>query len=219
VSALDSPLALFDASSRAGGFGALAGVDEVGRGSIAGPLVAAAVVLPAVVELPGVRDSKALSAAAREREAEAIRRTALAWGVAFVSSRTVDAIDIRRATHAAMRRAVGRAVLRLGPAGAEAGRLLVLVDGNDAIPGAPWTQQTVVGGDRTSLAIAAASILAKTTRDRFMVRLAEEFPHYGFERHKGYGTEEHLRALERHGPCTWHRFSFAPVGRPGLFPA
>ena len=202
---------------------AIAGVDEVGRGSLAGPVVAAAVILPAGARLPGVDDSKQLTAAQRAIQALAVRAVAVAIGISFVGPRTIDAINIRSASLLAMRRAVERSRVRFrraGGAGAEEhrGALLILVDGLDVIPGLDLRQQPVVGGDGESLAIAAASIIAKTVRDGFMVRLAAEWPAYGFERHKGYGTEEHLAALELHGPCSWHRFSYAPVAQIGLFP-
>ena len=199
---------------------ALVGVDEVGRGCLAGPVVAAAVVLPSKAKLPGVDDSKRLSREQREEQALAVRAVAIAIGFAFVGPRVIDTINIRGASLLAMRRAIGRARVRLLRMGAtDAARVLVLVDGLDVVPGVELAQQAVVGGDGTSLSIAAASIVAKTVRDRFMTRLAGDWPAYGFERHVGYGTEEHLEALDRHGPCRWHRYSFAPVAQPDLFAA
>jgi ribonuclease HII len=193
----------------------LFGVDEVGRGSLAGPVVAAAVVLPEGARLRGLDDSKNLPAPERVRLAEEVRSCALTFAFAFVGPRRIDEVNIRQASLLAMRRSVlraaRRAAQRLGAPG------LVLVDGLDTIPGLDFPQRAVVDGDATSLSVAAASVLAKTVRDRFMARLGEEFPAYGFERHKGYGTPEHLEALERTGPCSWHRFSFAPVAQPSLF--
>jgi len=197
------------------GVDALVGVDEVGRGCLAGPVVAAAVVLPHNARLPGVDDSKRLSREQRREQALAVRKVALAIGFAFVGPRVIDAINIRGASLLAMRRAIRRARVRL--AGAAPARILVLVDGLDVVPGVELEQQAVIGGDGTSLSIAAASIVAKTVRDAFMTRLACEWPNYGFERHVGYGTEEHMEALDRHGPCRWHRYSFSPIAQPDLF--
>jgi ribonuclease HII len=213
-------LARYDARQlRAHGVLAIAGVDEVGRGCLAGPVVAAAVILPAKTRLPGVDDSKKLTREQRETQALAVRAVAIAIGVSFVGPRVIETINIRGASLLAMRRAVHRARVRLRrtPEAAHGGSLLVLVDGLDVIPGVELRQHAVVSGDGTSLAIAAASIVAKTMRDRFMVRLAAEWPSYGFERHVGYGTEEHLEALDRHGPCRWHRYSFSPIAQTELF--
>lgn len=204
---------------RTRGFGTLVGVDEVGRGCLAGPVVAAAVILPGKAKLPGVDDSKKLTREQRETQALAVRAVAIAIGVSFVGPRVIEAINIRGASLLAMRRAVHRARTRLRrmPEAAPAASMLVLVDGLDVIPGVELTQHAVVSGDGTSLAIAAASIVAKTVRDRFMVRLAAEWPAYGFERHVGYGTEEHLEALDRNGPCRWHRYTFSPIAQTELF--
>ncbi len=190
---------------------ALAGVDEVGRGCLAGPVVAAAVVLPAGARLRGLDDSKKLLPDERLRLAAEVRSQALAWAFSFVGPRRIEDLNIRRASLLAMRRAVLRATRRFGAPG------FVLVDGMETIPGLDLPQRALVRGDGTSLSVAAASVLAKTVRDRFMVRLAADYPEYGFERHKGYGTEEHLEALERFGPCNWHRFTFFPVAQPSLF--
>lgn len=179
----------------------LCGVDEAGRGPLAGPVVAAAVMLDPERRIDGLRDSKKLSAAARERLADVIRKEAIAWSVAEASVTEIDALNILRATMLAMRRAVDG----LARAPDE-----VWVDGNRC-PEWPWRSQAVVKGDDKVAAIAAASILAKTERDRFMRRLHEEFPHYGFAQHMGYGTAAHLDALKAHGACPQHRRSFAPV--------
>ncbi|MCA1925344.1 MAG: ribonuclease HII [Thiobacillus sp.] len=179
----------------------LAGVDEAGRGPLAGPVVAAAVMLDPERRIDGLRDSKKLSATARERLADHIRRDALAWCVAEASVQEIDTLNILGATMLAMRRAVDG----LGRAPDE-----VWVDGNRC-PQWPWRSQAVVKGDDKIAAIAAASILAKTERDRFMRRLHEIHPQYGFARHMGYGTAQHLEALKAHGACPHHRRSFAPV--------
>lgn len=191
------------AEARIAGAGlTLAGVDEAGRGPLAGPVVAAAVVLPQGGRWDGLDDSKQV--APKEREALYARVStesrAFAWAV--VGPRTIDCFNIRQASLAAMRRAVAR--LGLLPD-------MVLVDGNDEVPGLPCAQQAVVDGDARMLSIAAASIVAKVTRDRIMERLDRRWPEYGFARHKGYGTPEHLEALARFGPCPLHRYSYAPV--------
>jgi ribonuclease HII len=177
------------------------GVDEVGRGALAGPVVAAAVVLRRHARLDGVRDSKLLTARRRERLDAVIRATALAWGVGSASQRTIDRDNILEATLAAMRRAVAR--LKLRPE-------LVLVDG-PAVPDVGLPCTGIVGGDNRSLSIACASIVAKVYRDSMMTRLDRLAPGYGFSRHKGYGTAGHLAALNRLGPSPIHRRSFAPV--------
>ena len=188
----------------------LGGVDEAGRGPLAGPVVAAAVVLPPRAHLPGLDDSKVLDPDVRNELALAVRARAVAVGWSIVGPRTIERLNILRATDLAMRRAVGRLSRRASPE-------LLLVDGHRTIPDTPWTQEAVVDGDAKSLAVAAASVIAKTVRDRIMDRLDRYYPQYGFARHKGYGTPEHLEALEAHGPCPWHRYSFAPVRQPELF--
>ena len=179
----------------------LCGVDEAGRGPLAGPVVAAAVMLDPERPIAGLRDSKKLSAAARERLADAIRERAAAWCVAEASVAEIDRLNILHATMLAMQRAV--AGLARAPDD-------VWVDGNRC-PQWAWRSQAVVKGDDKVASIAAASILAKTARDAFMCRLHEEFPAYGFARHMGYGTAAHLAALKAHGACPQHRRSFAPV--------
>jgi ribonuclease HII len=177
------------------------GVDEAGRGPIAGPVFAAAVILPPRRRIRGLADSKLLSAAQRETLAESIRREALAWAVAFASVEEIDRLNILRAALLAMRRAV--ADLALAPAEA-------WIDGNRS-PGLACAERLVVHGDRRYARISAASILAKVARDAEMRRLHERFPQYGFDRHKGYSTAAHLASLARLGPCEAHRRSFAPV--------
>jgi ribonuclease HII len=179
----------------------LCGVDEAGRGPLAGPVVAAAVMLDPDRPIAGLRDSKKLSARERERLADKIRLHAAAWCVAEASVVEIDRLNILHATMLAMQRAV--AGLARAPDD-------VWVDGNRC-PDWTWRSQAVVKGDDKVAAIAAASILAKTVRDAFMCRLHEEFPAYGFAKHMGYGTAVHLAALKAHGACPQHRRSFAPV--------
>lgn len=180
----------------------VAGVDEAGRGPLAGPVVAAAVVLDFERDWGGVDDSKKLTADTREQLFARVRQGARALAWAVVGPRAIDTLDIRRASLTAMRRAVHR--LRLVPD-------LALIDGDAAVPELRMAQQCVIKGDSRALSIAAASIVAKVIRDRIMLRFDAVWPQYGFARHKGYGTPEHLAALREHGPCRLHRFSFAPV--------
>jgi ribonuclease HII len=179
----------------------LCGVDEAGRGPLAGPVMAAAVMLDPDQPIDGLRDSKKLSATARERLADEIRARAVAWCVAEASVAEIDQLNILQATLLAMQRAV--AGLACAPDD-------VWVDGNRC-PNWAWRSQAVVKGDDKVAAIAAASILAKTARDQYMCRLHEDFPMYGFARHMGYGTAAHLAALQAHGACPQHRRSFSPV--------
>ena len=182
----------------------VAGVDEAGRGPLAGPVIAAAVILDPARPIEGLGDSKALSEAARERLAPLIRAHALAWALGSADRAEIDALNILQATLLAMRRAV--LALPLRPEH-------VQVDGNraPALEDLPCTVETVVRGDATVAAIGAASILAKTHRDALMRALERSHPGYGFARHKGYGTAAHLAALRRLGPSSEHRLSFAPV--------
>jgi ribonuclease HII len=175
------------------------GLDEAGRGCLAGPVMAAAVVLPPDARLPGLDDSKKLSAEAREALVPLIHREALAVGVGECSPAEVDELNVLWAAMEAMRRAA--ASLPLAPD-------VFLVDGNREVPGAPCSQQTVVKGDSLSLSIAAASVIAKVTRDRRMVALDAAFPEYGWAGHKGYPTAAHYAALAAHGPSPHHRRSF-----------
>jgi len=178
-----------------------AGVDEAGRGPLAGPVVAAAVVLDPLFPIDGLRDSKKLSAAHRERLAVLIRERAYAWSVGRADAGDIDRINILQATLLAMARAV---------AGLPTPPRHVLVDGLHC-PRLPCSVEAVVGGDRRIASISAASILAKVTRDAEMVQLDRRYPQYGFRRHKGYPTVEHREALLQHGPCPIHRRTFAPV--------
>ena len=181
----------------------VAGVDEAGRGPLAGPVVAAAVILDPARPVAGLRDSKLLSPQRREALAAEIRIRSLAWAVAECSVAEIDALNILQATLLAMRRAVD--ALQTKPVQA-------LVDG-DRCPKLACPARAIVKGDRDVAAISAASILAKTARDAMLVALDREYPMYGFARHKGYGTREHLLALDLHGPCPAHRRSFAPVAQ------
>ena len=181
--------------------GLVAGVDEAGRGPLAGPVVAAAVILDDLDPVSGLADSKQLTALKRERLFEEIRAKALCFSVAQASVAEIDAINILQATLLAMRRAVEG--LRLTPK-------LVLVDGNRRPP-LPMRCEAIVKGDALVAAISAASILAKVTRDRWCISYDQQFPQYGFAKHKGYGTLVHLAALQAHGACPEHRKTFRPV--------
>jgi ribonuclease HII len=181
---------------------AVAGVDEVGRGALFGPVVAAAVILPEKTRIRGVRDSKQLPPEERERLEIIIRRKAIAVAVGFADAATIDAINIRRASHQAMLAAIAQ----LFP---QPDFLLIDAERLDT----PCLQEAIIYGDSISISIAAASIVAKVYRDAWMCRYHEEYPQYGFASHKGYGTEEHLRALAEHGPCPLHRITYEPVRR------
>ncbi len=192
---------LFESRAHSRTCGLVAGVDEAGRGPLAGPVIAAAVILHKSRIPEGLDDSKKLSAKARDAAYACIRESAIAVGVGEASVDEIDLLNIRQATHLAM----ARAVRALAPAPA-----FVLVDGNDA-PALPCPCETIVGGDGRSLSIAAASIVAKVTRDRLMAALHAEHPVYGWASNKGYGTADHLSALKRHGATPHHRRSFAPI--------
>ncbi len=194
----------FERALWADGYARVAGVDEAGRGPLAGPVVAAAVILPPGFDPAGVRDSKKLSPQARERAFARIENEAIAVGVGLVEAAEIDRLNILRATHAAMRGAL--AALCAPPPDA------VLVDGLP-VPGLHPCCRALVKGDDKSVSIAAASIVAKVARDRLMTAFHDTFPVYDFARHKGYGTPQHLAALGEHGPCPLHRRSFAPVAQ------
>jgi len=181
--------------------GLVAGVDEAGRGPLAGPVVAAAVILDDLNPIEGLADSKKLTAARREKLYDEIRAKALCCSIAEASVEEIDSLNILQATLLAMRRAVEG--LRLKPA-------KVLVDGN-RLPVLDVLAEAIVKGDAKVPAISAASILAKVHRDRWCAEFDREFPQYGFAAHKGYGTAEHIAALRQHGACPQHRKSFAPV--------
>lgn len=176
----------------------IAGTDEVGRGPLAGPVYAAAVILPFGLEIKGLNDSKKLSAKKREELYPEIREKAIAFAVAEADIEEIETLNILRASQLAMKRAVG--ALSLKPD-------MLLIDGNYS-DGFFKPYRTIIGGDSRSASIAAASVLAKVERDRLMISLAEIYPEYGFEKNKGYGSEYHRRALLKYGPCEIHRPSF-----------
>ena len=180
------------------GFHIVCGVDEAGRGPLAGPVCAAAVILPPNADIPGLNDSKKLSDKRRRELFPVIKEQAIAYGIAFADHKEIDTINILQATYLAMERAISQLSVRPD---------LALIDGNRAKDfGLPT--ETVVHGDSLSASIAAASILAKVTRDDYMLEMASVYPEYGFEVHKGYGTNAHYAALAEHGPCDIHRMSF-----------
>lgn len=206
---------LLFAAGGPGGPGIAAGVDEAGRGCLAGPVVAGAVILPASFDLPGLSDSKACTAKQRDMLAPRIKACAVGWGLGIVWPRRIDDINILQATFEAMSLAIRH--LRATPG-------LLLIDGDKTVPqhvlarlwgqghaGTPPQQRAIIHGDATEPAISAASILAKTCRDRLMTSLDKRWPGYGFAVHKGYGTREHYEALRRLGPCPQHRLTFRGV--------
>lgn len=198
----------FESRARAGGCRAVAGVDEAGRGPLAGPVVAAAVILPDRFERGPIRDSKALSPAARERAFSLVLSGAVAWAVGLATPSEIDRHNILRASLLAMRRAVEGLSPRPD---------FLFVDGTHPVPPSDlpfWRtlrQETIVGGDGTCLSVMAASIVAKVVRDRSMAEYDRLYPGYGFAGHKGYPTREHLRAIALLGPCPIHRRSFRGV--------
>jgi ribonuclease HII len=188
------------------GYSPVAGVDEAGRGALAGPVIAAAVVLP-FGDFP-FRDSKTLSAQQRETMAKEIKEVALAYGIGEASAEEVDKLNVLKATHLAAKRALAQITSQLEINGLVTDFLKLEF---------PRPVVAVAKGDSRSLQIAAASILAKTTRDTIMVQYGETYPQYGFEKHKGYGSPVHLAALEKHGICAIHRRSYKPVAQASLF--
>jgi ribonuclease HII len=195
----------YEAQAWRTGLSRVAGVDEAGRGPLAGPVVAAAVIIASDRRIKGLADSKLLPPARREELFHAIRERALAVGVGVVDHATIDRINILQATKQAMAEAL--AELAMVPE-------LVITD-FVALPALPCPQKNLVAGDRRCASVAAASIVAKVTRDRLMVEADRRFPEYGFARHKGYATAAHLAALDTHGPCPIHRRSFSGVWRQG----
>ncbi len=180
------------------GFALVCGVDEAGRGPLAGPVCAAAVILPRNLQIPGLDDSKKLSEKSREKLYEKIVSEALSYGIAFASESEIDELNILNATFLAMNRAID--MLALKPS-------IALIDGNRD-SGITVPSRPIIGGDGKCASIAAASILAKVTRDRLMTELSSKYPGYGFEKHKGYGTKAHYEKLREHGPCEIHRRTF-----------
>lgn len=191
----------FEAMARRQGYRAVAGIDEAGRGPLAGPVVAAAVILPEEFDLPGLNDSKQLSAKKRNQLYPLIHEQALAVGIGVSRAGEIDQINILQATLKGMSRAVGR--LSLSPD-------FLLVDGITPVP-IGIEQKTLKQGDSRSLSIAAASVIAKVVRDRIMVAYDRLFPEYGFAGHKGYGSQQHRDAVAKYGPCVCHRRTFAGV--------
>ena len=194
-----SDLWSYERTCRAEGFAPVCGVDEAGRGPLAGPVCAAAVILPQDLEIEGLNDSKKLTEKRREALYDVIVREAVAYGIAFADEKEIDEINILQATFLAMRRAVEQLSVRPN---------IVLVDGNREPDLGDLPVKTIVKGDSLSANIAAASILAKVTRDRFMLEQDAIYPQYGFAVHKGYGTKAHYAALTQYGACPIHRRSF-----------
>ena len=180
------------------GFALVAGVDEAGRGPLAGPVFAAAVIMSGDKYIPDIKDSKKLSEKKREKVFDYITENADYYAIASVDEREIDEINILNATHKAMNSAVDSLAVKPD---------FVLIDGN-SIKNMAVPHETVVKGDAKVFCIAAASILAKVSRDRYILRLSEEFPKYGFDKHKGYGTAQHIEALKKFGPCPIHRKTF-----------
>jgi len=193
----------FERSARASGYSCIAGLDEAGRGPLAGPVVAAAVVLPEGLLIPGLTDSKQVPEPLRERLFDVIREQAVCYGVGIVGERTIDEVNILQATMIAMERALEQLAPRPD---------YLLIDAL-TLKRVSLPQNPIIKGDCRSHSIAAASILAKVTRDRLMLALHEHYPQYNFRQHKGYGTKEHLSLIRAHGPCEAHRKTFNPVAQ------
>ncbi len=194
-------MSIHEKDLRKQGYGLIAGMDEVGRGPLAGPVVACAVILPEHFYLPGLNDSKKVPPAMRESFYEVITSQAIAYSISFVDSERIDEINIYRATQIAMRECIDK--LPIKPR-------ICLVDGRKMTE-LGVEQLALVGGDGLSITIAAASIVAKVTRDRWMAHAAQKYPEYGFDQHAGYGTPDHLKAIAEYGPSPLHRKSFAGV--------
>ena len=184
------------------GFNQVAGVDEAGRGPLAGPIVAAAVILPLDAKLPGLDDSKKLTPQKREKLFLQIKQNALSIGIAILSHKLIDSIGVGRANHLAMQKAFQK--LKLCPE-------YILLDGKYSRIKTSLPQKAITGGDRKVASIAAASIIAKVTRDRLMIKYHRKYPAYRFDLHKGYGTELHVKIIRQLGPCAIHRRSFFPI--------
>ncbi|MGN0464440.1 MAG: ribonuclease HII [Acutalibacteraceae bacterium] len=187
----------FEKQAMARGFGTVCGVDEAGRGPLAGPVCAAAVILPLDCDIEGLNDSKKLTEKKREALFDVIREKAVAYSIAMVDEKTIDEINILQATFQAMRQAIGSLSVRPDAA---------LIDGNGK-PGSGVEEITIVKGDGQSMSIAAASVLAKVTRDRYMLEIDKKYPEYQFKKHKGYGTRLHYECLEKYGISPVHRLS------------
>ena len=193
-----TPDETFENQLREAGYTAICGVDEAGRGPLSGPVVAAACILPAECEIPGLNDSKKLTPKQRDRLFDTVREVAIAYAIGMASPEEIDQLNILNATMLAMRRAIEGLPVKAD---------FALIDGNCA-RGIDLPHKTVISGDALSVSISAASILAKVTRDRICLENDRDYPEYGFAKHKGYGTREHMDALRRLGPCPLHRRSF-----------
>lgn len=191
-------MTVYEKNAYLAGHNIIAGVDEAGRGPLAGPVVAAAVVLPKNVLIPGLNDSKKLSASQRDRLYDEILQKALSYSVGIVDEKTIDETNILKAAKKAMKIAVEELTNKPD---------IILVDAEN-IDGIPYKQVPIIKGDSLSISIAAASIIAKVTRDRLMDKLDQKYPGYGFSKHKGYGTKEHIDAIKKDGICPIHRVSF-----------
>ena len=189
----------YELSATEKGYSLVCGVDEAGRGPLAGPVYAAAVILPSDCEIEGLNDSKKLSEKKREQLYDVIKEKAVAYCIASADVEEIESVNILRATYLAMNRAIDG--LKIKPDYA-------LIDGNRIPDGIKVECETVVGGDAKSLSIAASSVLAKVSRDRYIIELDEKYPEYNFKKHKGYGTKEHTDAILKYGPCEIHRMSF-----------
>lgn len=189
---------LYENEAMSSGYDIVCGVDEAGRGPLAGPVFAAAVVLPKDTIIEGVNDSKKLSEKRREELFDVIKSTALSYSIASASEQEIDNINILNATFLAMKRAVDGLTVKPN---------IALIDGN-RLPQLEMEAQAIIKGDSLSMSIAAASILAKVSRDRFMLKMADKYPEYEFQRHKGYGTKLHTEMLKKYGPCAIHRKTF-----------
>ena len=188
----------FEKEAAAKGYKAVCGVDEAGRGPLAGPVCAAAVILPENTIIEGVNDSKKLSEKKREALFDVIKEQALSYSIAFASVEEIEEMNILNATMLAMKRAVE---------GLDVKADYAMIDGN-RLPNLDIDSEFIIKGDAKSMSIACASILAKVSRDRLLYKYAEEFPEYSFDKHKGYGTKLHVEALKKYGPCKYHRLSF-----------
>ena len=188
----------FEKEAAAKGYKAICGVDEAGRGPLAGPVCAAAVILPENTIIEGVNDSKKLSEKKREALFDVIKEQALSYSIAFASVEEIEEMNILNATMLAMKRAVE---------GLDVKADYAMIDGN-RLPNLDIDSEFIIKGDAKSMSIACASILAKVSRDRLLYKYAEEFPEYSFDKHKGYGTKVHVEALKKYGPCKYHRLSF-----------
>ncbi len=188
----------FEKAAAAKGYKAVCGVDEAGRGPLAGPVCAAAVILPENTIIEGVNDSKKLSEKKREALFDVIKEQALSYSIAFASVEEIEEMNILNATMLAMKRAVE---------GLDVKADYAMIDGN-RLPNLDIDSEFIIKGDAKSMSIACASILAKVSRDRLLYKYAEEFPEYSFDKHKGYGTKVHVEALKKYGPCKYHRLSF-----------